>query len=418
VATTPTNLISNIEDLVTAVQQSVNPHDVNAAVIFNSHITGLAVARSLGRRGVPVIALDRDPKGYALASKYVTVSALCPNVLADEEGFIRYLLELGAALDKPAVLYPTNDEWVLAVNRHRERLEPYFLIPFSGPEVVEPVLDKAALYRAATERNIPIPRTWYPTSNNLNEIIQAAPFPCIVKPTEQRSFYDQFGDKAWRIETPADAPAVIERAAGHPLVLQEIVGEGLTDFYSVCSYIGQDGQAHGVFVGRKLEQYPVDFGTGCLVVGAHVAAIAERGVQILQAFGYRGISEVEFIYDARDGEHKLLDVNTRVWKWIGLPIAAGVDLPWLAYADVTGTPERADAVRDGIVWTYAKDYLSLRLGGHGHETAHYLPESAWAELLAGGTSAVIDAVIDRDDPGPGARMIQNLFNPSPYFCAC
>jgi predicted ATP-grasp superfamily ATP-dependent carboligase len=154
------------------------------------------------------------------------------------------------------------------------------------------------------------------------------------------------------------------------------------------------------------------------VSAENVPEIAERGVQVLKAFGYRGVSEVEFIYDARDGEHKLLDVNTRVWKWIGLPIAAGVDLPWLAYADATGAPEVAGAVRDGIVWTYANDYIALRLEGKGQDTASYLPEQAWAEILSGAAEQVVDAVIDPDDPAPAARMIQNLFNPSRYFCAC
>jgi D-aspartate ligase len=401
-----------------AVTAAVNSRDRAAAVVFNSHITGLAVARSLGRRGVPVIALDRDPKGYALASKYATVTALCPNVLEDEEGFIRSLLDLGEMLDRPALLYPTNDEWVLAVNRHRERLERAFIIPFAGPDIVEPVLDKARLYGTARELGIPIPGTWDLAREDPARIAAALPYPCIVKPTEQRSFYDAFGDKAWRISSPAELHDALDRAAGHPLVAQEIIGQGLTDFYSVCSYIGNDGEAHGVFVGRKLEQYPPDFGTGCLVAAEGPAAIAARGVQILKAFGYRGISEVEFIYDARDGEHKLLDVNTRVWKWIGLPIAAGVDLPWLAYADATGAPEVAPPARDGLIWTYAKDYIALRLAGKGKETAAYLPEEAWAALFAGDTHAVIDAVIDPDDPAPAARMMANIFNPTPYFCAC
>ncbi len=406
------------DDLRRAVRERINTQPLPAAVIFNSHITGLAVARSLGRRDVPVIALDRDPKGYALASKYATVTALCPNVLEDEEGFIRYLLDLGAMLDRPGVLYPTNDEWVLAVNRHRERLRQYFIIPFSGPDIVEPVLDKARLYGTARELGIPIPRTWDIGREDVARVAAALPYPCIVKPTEQRSFYDVFGDKAWRIGSPEEFHAALDRAAGHPLVAQEIVGQGLTDFYSVCSYIGNDGEAHGTFVGRKLEQYPPDFGTGCLVAAEGPAAIAERGVQILKAFGYRGISEVEFIYDARDGEHKLLDVNTRVWKWIGLPIAAGVDLPWLAYADATGTPEIAPPAREGLIWTYAKDYIALRLAGKGGETAAYLPEEAWAALFAGETRDVVDAVIDPDDPAPAARMMANIFNPTPYFCAC
>src|SRR5262249_13696025 len=343
--------------LLDAVAECINPLARPAAITFNSHITGLAVARSLGRRGVPVIALDRDAKGYALASKYTTVAGLCPNVLEGEAGFIAYLVQLGKVLVRPAVLFPTNDEWVLAVNRYRNELEPYFSIPFAGPEIVEPVLDKARLYRTASELGIPIPRTWYLDREPVEAVARHLPYPCIVKPTEQRAFYDTFGDKAWRVASPEELLKAVQRAAGHPLVAQEIIGQGLTDFYSVCSYVGRDGEAHGVFVGRKLEQYPPDCGTGCLVASEQVAAIAERGVRILETFGYQGVSEIEFIYDARDGEHKLLDVNTRVWKWIGLPIAAGVDLPWLAYADVTGAPERAPAAQDGIVWTFAKDYI-------------------------------------------------------------
>src|SRR5262249_815608 len=336
----------------------------------------------------------------------------------DEEGFVAYLIELGKVLARPAVLFPTNDEWVLAVNRHRQRLASHFLIPFAGPEIVEPVLDKARLYRTAAELGIPIPQTWYLSGEPLDTIAQQLPYPCIVKPTEQRSFYDAFGDKAWRVTSPAELRKATQRAEGHLLVAQEIIGQGLTDFYSVCSYVGRDGVAHGIFVGRKLEQYPPEFGTGCLVVSEQVTAIAERGVRILETFGYQGVSEIEFIYDARDGEHKLLDVNTRVWKWIGLPIAAGVDLPWLAYADVTGAPERAPAAQDGIVWTFAKDYIALRLAGYGKETAGYLPEDAWVELFAGRSERVVDAVVDQDDPAPAARMVQNMFNPSPYFCAC
>jgi D-aspartate ligase len=406
-----------ISELLQVLDERINSSPLPAAIIFNSHITGLAVARSLGRRGIPVIALDRDPAGYALASKYVTAAVLCPNVLEDEAGFIDFLVLLGCALKQPGVLFPCNDEWVLAVNRHRAVLEPYFLIPFSGPEIVEPVLDKAQLYQQATELGIPIPRTWYLHADKVEQIATELPYPCIVKPTEQRAFYDAFQEKAWRISKPSELFAALERAGEHALVAQEIVGQGLTDFYSVCSYIGQDGP-HGVFVGRKLEQYPPQFGTGCLVATEQVPSIAERGMQILKTFGYRGISEIEFIYDAQDNEYKLLDINTRVWKWIGLPIASGVDLPWLAYSDVTGRPTRAEQIRGEIVWTYAKDYITLRLTGLGKETAHYISQTAWAELIVGKAEHLVDAIIDPDDPMPAAQMLHNTINPRPYFCAC
>ena len=162
-------------------------------------------------------------------------------------------------------------------------------------------------------------------------------------------------------------------------------------FYSFCSYVAPDGELRGAFVGRKLEQYPERFGTGCLVIGEQVSEIVERGSAILKAFGYQGISEVEFIWDPTRKEHLLLDVNPRVWKWIGLPIASGVDLPWLAYSEAIGQPARASEPRDGLRWNYERDYA---------------------------TGEVVSAVWDPDDPGPFAQLLLNEGPAGRYYCAC
>src|SRR5204863_1620144 len=92
-------------------------------------------------------------------------------------------------------------------------------------------------------------------------------------------------------------------AADLPCVAQEIVNVTPGGFYSFCSYVAPDGEVRGGFVGRKLEQYPEGFGTACLVVGEQVREIAERGAAILKAYGYHGISEVEFIWDPDRKEH-------------------------------------------------------------------------------------------------------------------
>lgn len=95
---------------------------------------------------------------------------------------------------------------------------------------------------------------------------------------------------------------------GLRMVAQEIVAPPPGGFFSVCSYLDAAGRARGVFVGRKLEQYPPGFGTSCL---------ADAGLRVLGALGYHGISEVEFVWDEARGQHLLLDVNPRPWKWIG-----------------------------------------------------------------------------------------------------
>jgi predicted ATP-grasp superfamily ATP-dependent carboligase len=414
-------MIDDPKHLIAAVRERVTPANRPAALVFNCHITGLAVARSLGRRGVPVIGLDRDDRGYGLYSKYTTVAGRCPYPLEGERAFIDLLIEIGATLDRKAVLFPCLDEWVFAVARHRRELEQFFILPFSELATIERILDKNLLYKKCEERQIPIPRTYYVGEQSPEQIASLIDYPCIVKPALQREFTNEFGEKVLRAEDRKEFLALVERAARHPLLAQEIVGAGVDSFYSLCSYVGRDGRAKGVFVGRKLEQYPPDFGTACLVDSRYVESIARRGVEVLEEFGYHGISEVEFIYDERDKEFKLLDINTRVWKWIGLPISAGVDLPWLAYADAVG--EQAEPIvrqREPLRWVYLKDYVALR-SRRGVTQESRLAESEWLDLIAGRTESgagIVTAVLSSDDPKPAVRMIESLFEERQYYCAC
>jgi D-aspartate ligase len=100
---------------------------------------------------------------------------------------------------------------------------------------------------------------------------------------------------------------------------------------------------------------------------------------------------------------------------------AGIDLPWLAYADaVYGGVEAAPRQRDGIRWTYLKDYIALRRS-RGVSDEAKLAEQDWVSLLAHNTDAnsnVIDAVLSSDDPVPFARLIESLFEERQYYCAC
>jgi predicted ATP-grasp superfamily ATP-dependent carboligase len=414
-------MLWNSDEIIEAVRARVNRADLPAAVVFNCHITGLAVARSLGKRGVPVIGLDRDSKGFGLHSKYTTVAGRCPYPLEDERAFIDLLLQIGAALDRKAMLVPCLDEWVFAVARHRAALEEFFILPFSELEIIDRILDKNLLYHKCEGRGIPIPRTYYVGEQTPRQIAEEIVFPCIVKPALQREFTNEFGEKVFRANDRKEFLDLCDRARHHPLLAQEIVGAGADSFYSLCSYVGRDREPKGVFVGRKLEQYPPDFGTACLVDSRYVRQIVERGVDILNQFDYYGISEVEFIYDERDAEFKLLDINTRVWKWIGLPIAAGIDLPWLAYRDaVFGEVEAAGRQREGVRWVYLKDYIALRRERAGSAEAT-LGRQDWVDLIAGhmgGESDIVSAVFSPDDPEPFARLMESLFEEKQYYCAC
>jgi len=63
------------------------------------------------------------------------------------------------------------------------------------------------------------------------------------------------------------------------------------------------------------------------------------------------------VYDDEREEFLLLDVNTRPWKWIGMPVAAGANLPMAAYAAVTDAEYESSGV-EPTRWVYLRDYLA------------------------------------------------------------
>ncbi len=397
------------------------PGDRPAALVMNAHITGLAVARSLGRAGVPVLALDKERGGLGQSSRHVRGLGLVPGPEVDGgRALADHLAALGPAFAERPVLFPTNDDWVLALARHRDRLEEHYRFPYAPYHVVQRALGKTALYRACEALGVPAPRTWYLDDAEPAEVAARVPYPCVLKPDDSRGFYDAFRAKVFVVRDAEEFLCWIAEAAerGLSLVAQERVVTEPGGFWSVASYLSPDGGVRGVFTGRKLEQWPPDFGTCCLADARWDPAIAEDGVRVLRELGYWGISEIEFVRDAA-GRMLLLDVNTRPWKWIGLPVAAGVDLPLLAYCDAVGGAYDAPRQRDGVRWTFLRDHLQLVRAGAGTVPAEQLRRDEWLALLAGRPSDLVDAVHDPDDPEPAYDLVQEQLGRGPaYSCAC
>src|SRR5262245_28183371 len=69
------------------VAEAASANERPAAIVCNAHITRLAVARSLARRGVPVIGRDREPYGVALAYNALVAAAVCSAPIGQEDAF-------------------------------------------------------------------------------------------------------------------------------------------------------------------------------------------------------------------------------------------------------------------------------------------------------------------------------------------
>ncbi len=335
------------------------PASVRPAVVFGLNHAGLALARSLGRRGVPVAGVALREREFGLHSRYVARRYLVGAADGDEadERVLAALREV--APDGRLVLFPEYDENVDFVLRRFDEVRELADLPLpDDADVVHRLRRKDLLPAEAAHAGVPVPATVAAESEEAIRTAGVRP-PFVLKPVEGKAFALTFGEKAIVAADVEEAVAAWRKASreGFALIVQELVPDAYDRIFSLLTYIGRDGEPLGSVVGRKVRQGPLRFGTATVFEASHDARVLELGLKLLTTAGYRGFAQVEFAHDRTDDSFKLLEVNTRVPIWAGIAMNGELDLARIAYDDLVGQRPGAHRVFTGDgCWIYlAKD---------------------------------------------------------------
>jgi predicted ATP-grasp superfamily ATP-dependent carboligase len=318
-----------------------------ALVVDVGWVNGLAAIRSLGRAGVPVLAVDQRPWALGLRSRYA-LPVQAPDPGTDEDGFVSTLVELGDALDRPVPIFATHDEGLNAIARRQGDLGQRFLYPFPPWETLAGIQSKRTQLERAEAAGVDVPRTGHPrTAAEAVAVADELGYPVLVKPADPIGFKRRHRRQAFRCETRAELEDGYARAEPHEPMIQELIPGGDETLYTLGSYLDAGGRPLGVFSGRKLRQTPRLVGTCRVGEAVWVQEVVDAGLRLLAAFDFQGLSQVEFKRDPRDGRYKLMEINPRLFQWHGLAAACGVDLPRLAYQDLLGLPTSRATMNGG-----------------------------------------------------------------------
>jgi predicted ATP-grasp superfamily ATP-dependent carboligase len=328
------------------------PAQIVGALVVGGDHPGLGIARSLGRRGIPVYVID-EQQCISSFSRYATRVVRVENIL-DERKTVDAVLEVGRRFNlRDWVLFPTRDETVAAFSRNRNELAEFFKVPTGEWESVEWAWDKKKTYELCGIIDVPCPQTFNP--RNANELTELySKLPLAIKPAVKENFFYATGAKAWRVNNVEELNASYEKASRQirpeEILIQEIIPGDGREQYSYCAFV-RDGKPHSTLTARRARQHPREFGRAATYVETvDSPEIEELSERFLQAINYHGLVEIEFKRDPRDGKYKLLDVNARAWGFHSIGSACGVDFPYLAYADQLGLPIEPVHATAGVGW--------------------------------------------------------------------
>jgi D-aspartate ligase len=367
----------------------------------------LAVSRSLGRAGVPVTGVAWNSRDFGLRSRYLDRRVVV--AAGDGDGVVATLR--AEAEGGRLVFFPERDEHVEFALRHWDEVRTVADLPLpADAEAVRRLRRKDVLPQVADQAGVLSPRTVLAESDDAVRDAGLQP-PFVVKAVEGQEYAIAFRQKAVVTEDLDEALAAVgaARDCGFDMIVQELVPDSHERIYSLLTYIGCTGEPIVTLVGRKVRQGPLRFGTSAVFEVAYEPRVLDLGLRLLKTAGYTGIAHVEFAQDPRDGQFRLLEVNTRLPVWAALAANRYLDLPRIAYDDLTGKEVAPlPTFRDQLTWIYlAKDvWVSLQMA----KRRELRPREFASRYLRGRKAR---AVFARDDPWPAVASLGYLRSRAP-----
>jgi len=371
-------------------------------ILLGGSCNALSFARSLGRRGVPVLMLETNPL-LGIYTRYADVQLL-PDVRQRPNVWLELLQSIGHRLTRPAVLFSTCDGHSQLVAKNAAKLEGRFRSCIPDAATLERIHNKRLQYDFAAAAGISIPAVHYPASlDDVRLIIPYLQFPTILKPYDSDESRSRLKKKLLIAATPAELIASYERmtAMEVPVMIQEMIGGDDSEIYGYFGFWDHDCRERAWVTRRKLRQYPPGAGDGSFQVTVDASDILELSRRLLRAFGLRGFAGVEFKRHPRDGAFRLIEINARTESGNQLAISAGVDLPWIGYRYLTGEGLPTEPIRPSRQVKYVNEEWDVQSFAMLRRSSR-LSFRSW---LASIYDAEARAIWAADDPKPFAMGI-------------
>lgn len=322
------------------------------AVLTGGDFQALGAIRTLGRKGIPIVALDSD-LCISKYSRYIKKFFKAPS-LTDTQLYVDFLIKIARKENMLGwIIFPNSDEAVYLLSKNKDILEKFYRIPTPEWEIIKNVYIKKNTYQIAENNGIPIPKTYYPGS--LEELIGLdLDYPIVIKPSIRDHFYNKTKIKGFRIDNKNELVKIYQFVTSvidpSEVLVQEFIAGGPKCLFSFCPFF-KEGKVVASIMARRSRQHPMDFGHAStfaeLISIQELRKISER---FLSLIGYYGIGEIEFMKDHKDGKFKLIELNPRIWGWHSLAIAAGIDFPYLLYQDMLGQKIEIPSSLNDVKW--------------------------------------------------------------------
>lgn len=331
-------------------------HDTKTpVVVINCKLAALGIMRSLGGQDIPVYGVDPDRWSPGMASRFCRGRIITSLDDENRKELLRRLLETGKRIGRPSILISTSDETSVFVADNAKSLKKYFLFPENSPSLVKSLMSKKEMYHLAKKHNVPTAYTEFPESyKDAEAFSEKASFPVMIKGILGNRLQAKTGKKMVIVSTSEELLKnyrLLEDPELPNLMLQEYIPGEDDQIYIFNGYFNKRSECLAAFTGHKIRQFPIHTGCASLGICKWNETVADMTVRFMKAVRYKGILDIGYRFDARDGLYKVLDINPRIGQAFRLFLSDdGMDVARAMYLDLTGQEVSPSSPREGRKW--------------------------------------------------------------------
>lgn len=324
----------------------------SGVLLIGNDFQSLGVIRALRHTGIPLFLVQHE-RGIAGTSRFVTRRRRNFRLISADDG-ADWLIRLAQEESLSGwTIFCVDDDTVEFLARNHTVLSQHFVVSVPPWQTTQTFFEKDRSSRLAASVGIDVPAE-YP-SDSLDELLAAdIVYPVVLKPTFKKNYYGKTNDKALLAQDERtlireynSMNALIDSSQ---ILVQDFLPGGPKNLYSFATIFDGENVVEGLSA-HRLRQHPMDFGHATtFAISVDLPILEDLATRFLRALGYRGVAEVEFMYDERTATYKFIEMNGRFWGWHGLTFAAGLNFPRSLHQTLNGKPPERTPARIGATW--------------------------------------------------------------------
>ena len=311
----------------------------NVNIVLGSYLNGYSIIQELHENNISEIIVIDVEKSVSSYSNKIKQFIKIEN---SSESLYEALKNISLHYDL-LIFYPNQDIYIKYLSELYPKIKEYSFLGFNHTNAVN-YQNKMLQYDFCKKLGIPIPKTILISNKKTLEMSNLLQFlfPLLIKPTHR----DNFNSKLFRnllIKDIADFQKKIPILHkyidnGINFIISEVIPGDGSNIFSYTAYRSKNGKILAEWGGKKLSQFPNDYGVFSSASNESVDIIFEYGQKLLDAMNLHGINQPEFKYDHRDRKYKLMEINLRPMMWHRVGTLSGVPLNYIQYLEAIKDP--------------------------------------------------------------------------------